>query len=90
MYFKECVVARRVRTNKRWARVLEMAAEIREATLGYGARSTSTSMMTSSRPKWANATPKNEEDYRDGRSGEVWRRDVLEDQLPPENPVRRA
>jgi hypothetical protein len=31
----------------------------------------------------------NEEDCRDGRSGEVLRRGVLEDQPPPENPVRR-
>jgi hypothetical protein len=31
-----------------------------------------------------------EDDYRDGRSGEVWRRGVPEDQPPPENPVRRV
>jgi hypothetical protein len=38
-------------------RVLELAAESREAALGYGARSTSTSMLTQSRPKWGITTP---------------------------------
>jgi hypothetical protein len=32
----------------------------------------------------------NEKGYRDGRSGEVRRQGVLEDQPPPENPVRRV
>jgi hypothetical protein len=32
----------------------------------------------------------NEEDYRDGRSGEVWRRGVCEDEPPPEDPIRRV
>jgi hypothetical protein len=32
----------------------------------------------------------NEEDYRDGRSGEAWRRGVFEDQPPPKNPARRV
>jgi hypothetical protein len=31
-----------------------------------------------------------EEDYRDGRSGNVRRRGVLKDQPPPENPVRKV
>jgi hypothetical protein len=35
---------------------LELAAESRKATLGYGARSTSTSMLTSSRPKEGGTT----------------------------------
>jgi hypothetical protein len=37
-------------------RVLELAAESREASLGYGARSTSTNMLTSSRPKEGSTT----------------------------------
>jgi hypothetical protein len=53
-------------------RVLEIAAEGREAALGYGARSTSISVMTSSRPKGGIQTYNNsEEEFRDGRSGEV-------------------
>jgi hypothetical protein len=32
-------------------RVVKLAAESQEATLGYGARSTSTNMLTSRRPK---------------------------------------
>jgi hypothetical protein len=39
-------------------RVFELAAESREAALGYGARSTSTSLLTSSRPKGGNTTPR--------------------------------
>jgi hypothetical protein len=31
----------------------------------------------------------NEEDYRDGKSGEVWRRGAHEDQPPLENPIRK-
>jgi hypothetical protein len=54
-------------------RALELAADSREATLGYGARSMSTSMVTASRPKGGKHETIGEEDYRDGRSREVWR-----------------
>jgi hypothetical protein len=56
-------------------RMLEVAAESREASLGYGARSTLINMLTSSRPKARKQhDTDSEEDCRDGRSGEVWRR----------------
>jgi hypothetical protein len=56
--------------------VLKPAAESREATLGYGARLTSTNMSTSSRLKAQGVKhdTSDEEECRDGRSGEVWRR----------------
>jgi hypothetical protein len=66
--------------------MLELAAECREAPLGYGAHSTSTSPLTSSRPKWGYYNTNNEEDYRDGKFGEVWRRGVPKDQPPPGKP----
>jgi hypothetical protein len=54
-----------------------------------GARSTSTSLLTSSLPKWGQHDTNNDEDGRDGRSGEVWRHGVPEDNPSLENPVRR-
>jgi hypothetical protein len=56
-------------------RMLELAAESREASLGYGARSTLTNMLTSSRLNTLKQHDTDSEvDCRDGRSGEVWRR----------------
>jgi hypothetical protein len=57
MYIQECVMARRVRTDNGGTRVLEMAAESREATVVYGARSTWTSLLTSSRTIGGSTTP---------------------------------
>jgi hypothetical protein len=50
---------------------LEKAAESRAAALGFGARSPSTNMLTSSRPKGRQHDTNNEKDLRDGKSGEV-------------------
>jgi hypothetical protein len=73
MHLQKCVVARGYGHISGGLRVLEMEAESREAALGYGALSTSTNMLTSSRPKGGSMTPiASEEDCRDGRNGEVW------------------
>jgi hypothetical protein len=59
MYLHECVVAKGYgRISGGGTRVLELAAESRGMALGYGARSTSTSLLTSSRPKGGITTPK--------------------------------
>jgi hypothetical protein len=57
MYLQECVVARGYGRISGGTRALELAAESREASLGYGARSTSTSLLTLSRPKEDSTTP---------------------------------
>jgi hypothetical protein len=54
--------------------VLELAAEYRETPLWYGACLTSTNTWTSRWPKEGRHDNISEENYRDGRSGEVWRR----------------
>jgi hypothetical protein len=55
-------------------RVLELAAESREASQGKGARYSLTSKSTSSLPKGEQHDNGSEEECRDGRTGEVWRR----------------
>jgi hypothetical protein len=70
--------------------MLELAADNREIALGYGARSSSISMLDVEPAERGQHDTNNEEYYRDGRSGEVWRRGVLEDQPPPKTPVRRV
>jgi hypothetical protein len=51
-----------------------MAAKTREAALGYGARSTLTITLSSTRSIWGHHGISTEEGFRDGRSGEFWRR----------------
>jgi hypothetical protein len=56
----------------RW-RVLELAADSREASPGKGARCLPTNVLRSSRPKGERHDASREEDCRDGRSGVVRR-----------------
>jgi hypothetical protein len=84
------VVASRVRTDKRW-----------DADVGDGGGKPGSNArvwrsldvdqpLDVEPPERGRHDTINEEDYRDGRSGEVWRRGAPEDQPPPENPVRRV
>jgi hypothetical protein len=54
-------------------KVLELATDIREASLEKGGRCPWTNMMASSRLEGKKHDTSNEEDKRDGRSAEVWR-----------------
>jgi hypothetical protein len=66
-------------------RVLELAAESLEASLVYVDHHVDTEPAERGQHDISL-----EEDCRVGRSGEVWRRGVPENQPPPENPVRSA
>jgi hypothetical protein len=90
MYFYECVVERRARTDQRW---------IEDVGAGGGKHGSNAMVRRSldvdqrvgvesdERKQHDNNS---EEECHVGRSGEVWRRGVLGDQPPPENPVRRV
>jgi hypothetical protein len=71
--------------------VFELAAESREATLASVWRSLNVDQPADVEPAERGHHDNNsEEDCRDGRTGEVWRRGVPQDQPPPENPARKV
>jgi hypothetical protein len=85
MYLHECVVARGYGRISGRTRVLKQVAESREATLGYLDH-----LVDVEPAERAQHDTTNEENSRDGRSSEVWRRGDPRDEPPPENPVRRV
>jgi hypothetical protein len=70
-------------------RVLELAAENREKALVHGARSTSTTLLTPSRPKEDNMTTSVMRTIATGGAARSSGNDP-EDLPPPKNPVRRV
>jgi hypothetical protein len=90
MCLHECVVARSVDTDRRW----DAGVGDGGGKPGSGARvwrSLDVDQLANVEPAERRPHDMNsEEDCRDGRSGEVRRMGVHEDQPPPENPVWRV
>jgi hypothetical protein len=84
------VRARRVRTDQRWDASVGACGE-KLGSIARVWRSLDVNYLVDVDPaEMGPHDTSNEEDYRDGRSGEVWRRRVREDQPPRENPARRV
>jgi hypothetical protein len=89
LYLHECVVPRRARTDKRW----DAGVGAGGGKPGRNARvrlSLDVDPHAEVEPAKRGQHDTGNEEYRDGRSGEIWRRDVPQDQPPPEPPVRRV
>jgi hypothetical protein len=71
-------------------RMLERAAESKEEALGYGARSTSITLPTLSRPKGGSTTPAARRIVATGGAARCGGGGHAHDQPPPENPVRKV
>jgi hypothetical protein len=85
MYLHECVVARGLRTDQRWEAGVGAGGE-KPGSNTWVWRSLGVNHLVNVEPAdMGQHDTSNEEDCRDGRNGEVWRRGDPHDQPPPRN-----